>query len=116
MGGELDGKQGTPQEQAGALDAQGQAPAQQTDDAQTQGAGATNAQGQGTPGDQGAAQGASGADDAGRLAQYEKHIAELESQVAEAARSKEAEAQLTAEMFCQPIVPQMGISRLRQTA
>ena len=98
MGGELDGKQGTPQEQAGSLDAQGQAPAQQQVDTQAQDEGATNAQGQGAPGGQGSAPEAGDAHDEGRLAQYEKRIAELESQVAEAARSKEAEARLTAEI------------------
>ncbi len=99
MGGELDGKQGTPQEQAGSLDAQGQAPAQQqVDTQQAQDTGATNAQGQGAPGGQGSAPEAGDAHDEGRLAQYERHIAELESQVAEAARSKEAEARLTAEI------------------
>ena len=98
MGGELDGKQGTPQEQAGSLDTQGQAPAQQQDDTQAQNEGATNTQGQGAPGGQGPAPEAGDAHDEGRLAQYEKRIAELESQVAEAARSKEAEARLTAEI------------------
>lgn len=49
MGGELDGKQGTPQEQAGSLDTQGQAPAQQQDGAQAQDADSTNATSQGAP-------------------------------------------------------------------
>ena len=89
MGGELDGKQGTPQEQAGSLDAQGQAPAQQQVDTQAQDEGATNAPGQGAPGGQGSAPEAGDAHDKGRLAQFEKRIAELESQVAEAVRSKE---------------------------
>jgi hypothetical protein len=53
---------------------------------------------QGAPTEQGAAPSAGGTDDEGRLAQYERRIAELESQVAEAARSKEAEARLTAEI------------------
>lgn len=99
MGGELDGKQGTPQEQAGALDAQGQAAAQQQDDAQqAQDQSATNAAEQGAPDRQGPAPAAGGPDDEGRLAQYERRIAELESQAAEAARSQEAEARLTAEI------------------
>lgn len=100
MGGELDGKQGTPQGQAGALDAQGQAPAQQQQDEpqQAQDQSATNAPVQGAAAGQGAEPQAGGADDEGRLAQYEKRIAELESQVAEAARCKEAEARLTAEI------------------
>lgn len=99
MEGELNGKQGSPQEQAGALDTQGQAAAQQQDvSQQTQSEGTTSAAVQGAPSEQGVAPSAGGADDEGRLAQYEKRIAELESQVAEAARSKEAEARLTAEI------------------
>lgn len=97
MDGEQNGtvQQQTPQQQS---EAQQQA---QGDQAQQQ-AQAQNAPLQGTPaqpgaGDPGDGDGGS-ADLEGRIAQQDARIKELEQQVAEAARSKEAEARLTKEI------------------